>query len=203
MQNIDLAAIARAVAPHLPGWTERDSGSRAGSLQGAGGRALYLTLPRPSNGRFLVRGIYPAHPEAGYGGDMARAVLGHGVSAPEVGISLTKTPEHIARDIQRRFLPDYEELFVRCVSAAQEVEAFHARQRALGEALAHALGRTASLRHGRPEIDWYVQPASCTVTVESGDRVSISLRGLGEDLALKICRLLDESRGADGGLCSG
>lgn len=56
--------------------------------------------------RCACSGVYPRNADGSYC-DVSEYVNGSKVPAPLIAFSITKTPEQIAKDIQKRFLPDY------------------------------------------------------------------------------------------------
>lgn len=59
------------------------------------------------DGKFEIRGDYSYDP-----GDCG--AIKYGESRPIIGVSISKTPEQIAKDIERRFLPQYLEIETKC-----------------------------------------------------------------------------------------
>ena len=111
-QKKDYAAIAINLTRQLSAmtgihWTAKIAEERGWgtvfSMIGANGMSVYVVNDYKSNGaKFIVRGEYPKwHGEEPYFSD----------TKPEIAMSQSKSIEQLALDIQRRFLPDYTELF--------------------------------------------------------------------------------------------
>ena len=84
-------------------------------IVGEGGKALRFYQNYQTKGKIAVRGICP---DFGLTYNEKRsACLPHG--SDSINVSPTRNPKHIASDIERRLLPDYEKLLSKAKKAAQ------------------------------------------------------------------------------------
>ena len=127
----ELAATTEAVAELLPDeWTYQPAPDRNwGQIAGPNGATLYLTngLNRPTG---AVTGILP---------DAPFYVTRREHTQCSIGVTLTRPPEAIAREINRRLLPEYLPLYERLRAAVDR----HERRQQLQSSLARRLERTA------------------------------------------------------------
>lgn len=115
-------------------------------------------LPQTNRERLLVRGIYPGGPTTP---DWKR----YGEQAPEITVAFNRGAATIAREIERRLLPDYYPAYTRALDAHTSHVAYTeatletARQLAemgaklRGETEAYFRGEFIDVRHGAGKIN--------------------------------------------------
>lgn len=165
--------LADEIAAHLPGaWTAHQAPKDYGPerdtrafLRDSEGHEIRLVL---GVGRYGLAPQGKIHIWGHYGEDNGKVVLPRDVGAigydekpPEINISASKTPERIARDIERRFLADYLTAWAACREMIEAREAHRAAVRANAETIAERAG---------------VGPGSITYDAD-GDRAYIYVPG--------------------------
>lgn len=185
-EKVDVFAIALKVAPFLPGYKApvQESGSWGVTLPGADGRGLFIHCNEWGNSRLRISGIYPR-----FENQVVTGWLYPSAHAPEITISPLREPQAIARDIARRILPAYEELFDRCRVKVAELEEAKRQKADATAALCEVLGCTPS-----------EAPRTCSASLAPGlwaefsadsqGSVDLRLRYAPLPLALAICRQL-------------
>lgn len=102
-----LAGIAR----HLPGWTVQDNGEEAFAwrytLVNGNGPRISINTSRYTKGMLHVSGFWPQGRNRWTSPSDVRE------EAPEINVSSKKTHEQIAKDITRRFLPEYLRIYTK------------------------------------------------------------------------------------------
>lgn len=110
MDHIDMHLLAQRIASHLRDWTPETNGNDlVGILRRPDGAGIYLRLVHAysTNNRIEVSGDYPPkHYPPGI--------------RFAISISSKRTPQDMAHDIQRRFLPEYDRLYAACWAAAED-----------------------------------------------------------------------------------
>lgn len=100
MNEINMNAVAQRVAVHLRDWEANpNDNARVGVLQRPDGGRIHLRLSN-NGARIEVSGVYPT------------PISYHG-NNPMITVSPRRTSQAIARDIEQRFLPEYDKLFAR------------------------------------------------------------------------------------------
>lgn len=118
MDNVHVPEIAAKVAEHLPGFslqTTVDSWTYRATIENEDGRVLFL---RAEGNRIAISGEFPRDPVDGY---VANWVLewdernkpGNGLH--QITLNAGRSPEVIAREIERRLLPAYTKVFDKVV----------------------------------------------------------------------------------------
>jgi len=135
---------ARGIASHLDGWTLRapseDWGGCMLVLEGPSAQGLQVIW---CNGRKRgeIRGVFPKLPCG------TRVYVRHeDEKRCRIGVSLTRPPEALARDIQRRLLPAYDDVFA---TVSRQVEQAHASH----EAAETLLARLVTICGKKPQTD--------------------------------------------------
>lgn len=129
----DVRPLARAIAALLPGFAfveyrsdyATDRATRC-YLRHPDGREMFLLLgvnryDRAPQGMVQVSGRY--------GEDNGKPVYPQDFfydkgTEPTINVSASKTPEQIAKDIERRFMPAYNDLWARCQEWVRKNEAY-------------------------------------------------------------------------------
>jgi hypothetical protein len=123
MHNEEFRKIARAVAAELgDAWSLGDEIGWGFQMNGPGGQRLHIASEK--GGRAEIHGVYPSPTAYYFDGEQHRSI----------GVSLSRGPEAIAREIRRRVMPDYVATLAK-VKAADERhrEAYEARQEYAGK----------------------------------------------------------------------
>ncbi len=145
-----------------------------------------ITLTGSHNGASIeVSGVYPRSVDRNW-------VLYSGETAKKINVSATRSPRAIAKDIQRRFIPNYEAVYNLCIDRIAIAKANDEKVAANVAALAQVLGEKH--RRGNNTIRWsngYANsPYYWADFVVNADSVSIKLSSLPLDKALAIAKTL-------------
>lgn len=110
----------RGIASHLGGWSfvepDEDWGGRLLTLEGPRGQSLELVWVPGDKGR--VEGVIPKCPNKA-----PTHVRSQEGKLLTIGVSFTRPPDKLARDIERRLLPGYGQVFERIKGEIEQVEA--------------------------------------------------------------------------------
>lgn len=190
-----LLNAARGIASRLDGWSLREPSEDWGGcmlvLEGPSAQALQVIW---CNGhkRGQIRGVFPKLP-----GGQQIYVRYEDEKRCRVGVSLTRPPEALARDIQRRLLPAYEEVFERVSRQVEKAHASHESAESLLAELVTVCGKKpqTDAQRRRHEINFRDIRGSAQVTgpTESRPEGSVYLRlDLPGPVAVEVLRLVAE-----------
>lgn len=153
---------------------------------------------------YNVKVIHPDMPEAAlwFGYERKRLTLSGGYpdghlpygETPHISVSAERSPESIAKDIHRRFLPQYLALFAQCLKEKAECEANIAHTNAVLDELGSLVGRKPRYvdksRDGSLDL-----PFGVTLETYASEAPSFRLKGYGGiplSAMREICRVLGE-----------
>lgn len=115
----------------------------------------------------------------------------------EITVDADKAPDLIARDIARRFLPNYITMFKRCQETRDQHEAYVNGTNVLAEQIAIALGKKSRAGYGNREgsqknlVDLNDVIEGVYGDVETSDNTaSFKIRALPADKAVKLAKFL-------------
>jgi len=184
-----LHKLARQIATHL-GWTYHEQNGNEGryaqldhpQMQGAA-----LMIHRRDQ-RLEISGIYARNPDdrTGYYGPYE--------NPPQITVSAAREPQAIARDIQRRFIPDYLREFEHSRERVDETRLDYSRRRDALEQIAAALGHTLepdTLDIHTTRFKTYIGKTHVTVKVYSDVTIEILWANL--ETAVAVARALNEA----------
>lgn len=143
-----LLNAGRGIADHLDGWSFReppeDWDGWTAVLEGPHG--MGLEIRRSSrNEPGTIEGVFPKLP-----GDKDPYLTQEDKERCRIGATLTRPPHVLARDIERRLLPDYAQIFARVSPQVKEAHKSHRWAESLLEEIVSICGskpRTDSQRH--------------------------------------------------------
>lgn len=170
--------------------SEIEAGYRFARIDGPDESQIHIASDWPSElsedagefkGKIRITGEYPRSSQA-------HAPFYRNEQYPAIGVSASRGPRAIAKDIHRRFVKDYLEMYEKCREAKRREEARDARTLANAQRIAQAGGGQAGeLRD------------SCSITIPTGnvgmygrrfcvhdDQVTIDMGGVPADLAVEI-----------------
>ena len=112
--------------------------------------------------------------------------------SPSISISCEKSPEAIAKEIQRRFLPDYQTVLFRCIGLRDAHEKYFRDQQALAGQIGSALGTARRNTQGTVfELPRNLTKGSVYGDVDvSGDSVRFRINNVPAAQALKLAAFL-------------
>jgi hypothetical protein len=180
------STIAGQLAAQLGGTAEHNEWYSTIGLPG-GGR-IRVTVNSSANGQLVLRGLFP---------DGYREHVPEGrISEPAIGVSAGKSAAVIARDIQRRLLPDYQAGLDWVAAQMAAVAGFDAGQAALLARLREAAGPIVDRHALAAAGDAFaikVNGTAGTITAGRGQRegtANIDLHGVPAGLAADLVRAL-------------
>jgi len=190
-----LLRAARGIAAQLDGWSfrepDRDWGGWVAILEGPDGQGLRL-LWAPGRKRGQVEGVFPKLPCGN------PAYIRHeNQKRCRIGVDFTRPPADLARDITRRLLPAYEEVFEEVRLRTEEAQARHeGAEGLLSELTGISPNRPQTdAQRRRHEVTFRDLPGSARVTgpTESRPEGSVHLRlELPGPVAVEVLRLVAE-----------
>lgn len=118
-----LVNAAQGIAAHLDGWTFReppeDWDGWTAVLEGPSGMALHLHWSC-RNEPDTIQGVFPSLP-----GGRDPYLTQEDKERCRIGATLTRPPKALARDIERRLLPGYSDVFERVSPQVEEAHESH------------------------------------------------------------------------------
>ena len=175
----------RLLCEHLPGWEAMEAAKDRDDyppyeirVDGPGEYGLFI---RADNGRYRITGHYPRHTNGQY--------AGYRIATPTITVSASRPLDKIARDIQRRFIPDYGKAVEACRAEIKELDEFNNVRDATLQSLAGILGNQPS-KHTESTISLYRGGISVKARVHSGQSVEIEVGSVSRARAEKLCRLI-------------
>jgi hypothetical protein len=190
-----LVNAGRGIAAHIDGWSLRppseDWGGCLVILDGPGGQALEIFW-QAGRKRGEIRGGFPSLP-----GDRRPYLRHEDEKRCRIGLNLTRPPEALAREIERRLLPAYEKAFA---TVSRQVEDAHASHRGAEDLLGELVGicpkrpQTDYQRHTHEAVFRDIQgSARVTGPTESRPDGTVHLRlELPGSVAVEVLRLVAE-----------
>jgi hypothetical protein len=177
-EQIDLEALARAIAPHLNGGTwqyqpqpaDQDRRKWWATITGPNGAEIHLTY---RDKRVNVYGEYPKDQHNRYVMD---SVKRYNEALPSITVSPSRPPQALAADIQRRFLPEYLGYLVKAQEEVARRKAYDDKRNSL---LDYACGFLGTRQYGEPtdykrSTGAQLAPA-VSVKVEVSDQAKVTL----------------------------
>lgn len=190
-----LIGIAQDVAKALGnGWTYRpeEEGARHADryVRLCNGKGLELSISVNWKGKASIGGAAWPKDENGrfiYASDVKTYEERQGKDLTSIGVSLEKPAESIAKDIVRRLLPHYEELYKRALEHGEKSKkAAKARLGAM-ERLGWIVGvKVSQGQKEKPYLYSYDTPSLKVETYHDGDRFKIALDDLTLEQAEKV-----------------
>jgi hypothetical protein len=175
-----LEEFARGIAQHLKGWRlDEMTSSTTARLAADGEQGIYLRSSTydfdMEKSRIEVTGRYPHHPRYGHG--LAREY-------PKITAAARRGPGAIARDIERRFLPDYLPIYQEALESKRGYEKQdREKERTLDE-----LAGILNVQRGQDKV-YPNYPGYGYIEIQGGS-IKFDLRGVPKDVALELARVL-------------
>lgn len=171
--------IAREVAPLLgEGWVFDDRDSAGASIAGPDDAELFFYLGYGSKGKVTISSSYP-------NGTYQKVWK---YDRFEIGVSVSRGAAVIAKEIQRRLLPDYLPELARVRQAIADHDAAEARRDSVAEVLGKIVGSEA--RGGEIRLYHSGGYHGAINVGHGGDNVRIELGGLSSEQAELILSAL-------------
>ncbi len=195
----DVRPLAHAVAAALGGWeveTRPGTPRIAWLVRGDVRFALTSSVAYSERGRIKVVGDYPRHqgrPETAKGW----GVVPYDGREPSIMVSPNRSPEAIAEDIKRRFLPVFEPIAILCIKKASLRGDAEVKRYANLSRVSRVLGLRVSDQSRDPSARGYVGSAGddvdrvhAEVRPDYDATISMRLEYLPADLAEEIAQLI-------------
>jgi hypothetical protein len=191
----DLGELARAVAALLNGEHFTVETPEAGErhyvrLVAPDGRAFSLNNSWSGRGKLHVSGCYPKDGDK-YMGPREWGAIGYNEQAPSINVSAEREPGPIARDISRRFLPEYTRVYQACEAKRAEHVAYLATvNNAAAQLEALIPGSEVREHDGQGAVYFHTSEHGYGELMPYSDTVNMDLRSLPLALALKVAAVL-------------
>jgi hypothetical protein len=179
------------IAELLPGWTvetrnDANYNSHFRLIDGQG-HVISLNLPSGADrGKVHISGHWPQNGQ--YGPFCSPSEVRE--DSPSINCSLSRGYESIARDIQKRFLPEYLRIFVKCQERIAADNAYEARKAANWQKLVDTGLILGKLHCGEWRGGVAMNAGYGDVRMSSADSVQLDLRSLPIETAIRILRAL-------------
>lgn len=183
-----LNELAQGIASHLDGWEAQpfEENNNRAHITHETGATFGITIDAyGKKDRVEVYGIYPHYPYR-KNGNANRGYPLSGVDTPRITCALSRGPEAIAKDIERRFLNKYIRCYELAVERIAQDEEYQNDQEACISRLADILGVSTT----RSEIYYNHNNIWGTIKPNGRDDVTFELRRVPTAIAAKICEVL-------------
>lgn len=118
-----------------------ESGYPGRFLNGPEDKILHFTTPYNNTARVEINGIFHHDLSQHLPYNMNR-------EKTEITVARSKTPEQIARDIERRLMPPYERVLAQTKDRKAKADAYEAKKMRAIDAIRDAMGSGASIKDG-------------------------------------------------------
>jgi hypothetical protein len=154
---------------------------------------------RRSGGKLSISGDYPASNELGV------SSTPHGMTRPSISVSMSRGAATIAKEITRRFLPDYTAIFLKMAANIHSAAVERAHRGAIALRLAELAGCDMSLSTQHGGGFWHASHNGFRVYQNSGPYpevkigyggAEVAVNNCSEALAAKILALVNDHRKA-------
>ena len=154
---------AMEVCECMKGWQLDDREDLYGAVLSDGVRSLMFAPIWGNTERMEIRGYY---------GDLGQ-FLPYDKEKTEITVSMAKTPERIARDVEKRLLPAYERVLAKAMENKESYEKREAEKRSTLEAVKQAIGGDANVIQDDRVVSY--RPFHCLAKYRSGKEVVLEL----------------------------
>jgi hypothetical protein len=185
------AAIAKALGEGFQAKEDKEL-EHVGEIRHADGRCINLNSSWYERQRRLnVSGDYPRDEgnNGSYSDPKSWGAIAYNESPPSITVSADRSPEAIARDIQRRFLPEYTRIYNLCIEKRNERNAARSGYLSKAETILKALGKRRAEIVGAPDnthVDLRYSDSGYGKLTET----SIDLHSLSFETVLEIAAVL-------------
>ena len=207
MENQKVRQLAIEVASHLRAMLQEtweiaplDGDRVASMIKGPSDCGIYLRESR--SGRVEISGVWPRSKTGNiYAASDCYGADGKRLSNPSITVAGDKAPQGIARDIVRRFLPDYRTAFEAARKRAQADNDYQALALANYDRLFEVFGdahnqRAKFERGGCFSVSVYPPQFDGVYRIEvTGSGVRFELRDIPVERAIEVLRLLKKLSG--------
>lgn len=183
--SFDLTAFITSVASYLPDWKyvvsgDEELGQRYHNLNGQNGARLFISY----DDRTKKISVTPCY------------VRENGVQYPysykndpplvgTINISVTRSAEAVAKDIQKRVIDGYLPLYEKGVQQLASIKDYEAKKAAIATEFAELLNDDRH-RHGNDNVSRYVYKPGCDKSTSQKDTCYIEIQVNSDGVNLKI-----------------
>lgn len=192
--------LLRAVAAYIDGFEVKvPADGRQPRLAGPDGMEIFIATSR-ERGKLHIHGDWPTDGNTYMSPRSWGAVPYDENGDVSINVSEVRGPEEIARDILRRFLPQYREIYAKCCQRKAENAAYRDRLYVQAQAITKAAGLPAPGRLENSNSEYRLHLGNVTEqgwygTVQVYDKsINLDLRGVTVANAEKILAILRTQR---------
>lgn len=196
---MDAHTLAQKLAQHLSGWSAKDMPEDRdwGELVRADGATIRVVVGGyRMDGRVTFRGCWPKYKDGTiYSGGKSEAIT----------CAVERSPEALAKDILRRLLPVYDEVYSKALAYVRRADARSEEAETIAKRMAALIGGRAcenKCRRGdgisiieepEPVRRLVVRPAYNGLYEESPASVDFEVHGLDVDTAAQVLQIIKEA----------
>jgi hypothetical protein len=193
VNKIELAKVCNALAKHFDGWTLEETGETFDyrwKLR-RNGMEIGLSLDWSKKDRLnIATWAWPKYTKLDRGEVRSETITPSSLydpkeSSPSISVAWNRGPEVIAKEIKRRFLPEYERIYARCAEKAASYQKHENESRQNWENICAAIGKDT--RHNRHYVS---AGGDLNVTVENRNGSAHIEMYCNADQLVKIIRIL-------------
>lgn len=186
-------ALYEGIVKHLDGWSihmregESDWDYRLTLVSAVNGQAIWLKFGSGANrGKIHVSGSWPV-------GKGQRWTSPSDVreESPSINVTESRGYEAIAREIKRRFLPEYIRIFTKLVEKIERDEAYEDRKLSAWQRIAKSPLLGGSARDDRQTGYFSLERGYGTARMEGDDSVTFELRSMPLEMAQAVLTALE------------
>lgn len=198
--KVDLQGIAKQVASFLPGWTwrgplyEHTEDTHAVIRNAEGAEVTISGNGWTRDGRLTISA--GRWPKSKKGDEFAPSRHGNsGDEAPSITVAETRSAKEIAREVERRFLPDYLPLYAKMVERRDLTDVRQDSTKTASEKLAKIVGgKVQGSDRGDGEVQWFHDDDTYgdAKSHDGGQDWTLSIHGLSYEKLAQILKIVKE-----------
>lgn len=191
LTKVQLTAIVEGVAKHLPGWKRvpppHEPMDHVEFIADNLGHKLAINSTWGQPGKLHISGKYPQDEK---GSCYGRSVIPYNTQPPSINISWERSAEQIARDIVRRLMPEYFDVFDKATARKASADEYTARRTGTLARLAALSSYLQPYGQEKDQLHWHVEGFGYGDVKPSDETVEIHMRSVPADKAEAILRIL-------------
>lgn len=196
--KVDIQRLAKEVAAFLPGWSwrgplyEHTTDSHAAIARADGAEVVISGNGWARDSRLTIgAGNWPKTKKgeqcqpSGYGGDQS----------PRITVSENRSAKDIAREIERRFLPEYLPLYAKMVERKEAIDARQASAKTKVQSLTEIVGgEIRGIEKGDGEVHWFHNDATYgdAKSSDGGKEWTLNVHSLPYEKLARILKIVKE-----------
>lgn len=196
--KVDLEALAKEVASFLPGWTwrgplyEHTVETHAVIAREDGASISINGNGWTSDGRVSITpGLWPKSKK----GEEFSPYRYSGEGSPRITVAQGRPAKDIAREIERRFLPEYLPLYTKMLERRNATDVRQDSTQTASENLAKLVGgKVQGQERGDGEVHWYHEGATYgdAKSHDGGKEWNLQVHNLSYDKVARILKIVNE-----------